>query len=241
MSSDSVSTTLSNTSSSKFSFFQDLFNFNSQDLYRCYVFNIKVILFIIFVILVTSCLLSSIGSITGDNNNNNKREHFANDQFFSYKDTINPNYSNYQITYLSPIDNDDGSPGNLFSGEASRIITIGENGDNSEIDSFLPAYVQNNQNTLYLDVYANLLILEGNPFVQYQDIKSPLQYRLYLVNTVSNTKLFVDKLYKDGDGRYKLKLKTTNVEKYMNYNEVQIVYFDGNNESILLHGKFTLA
>jgi hypothetical protein len=144
------------------------------------------------------------------------REHFSNDELFSYKDTINPGYSNYQSTSLTSPEDD------LVFGQAKRYI--------------------HSPTQYILEIYANLYVLNGNPFGDKKTIiddkESKQQYLVYLKN--KSKRIPLDKLTKDGDGIYKLKFKTADVNEYIVFNEIEIVHKVGEKEKTLLSGKFSL-
>jgi hypothetical protein len=116
----------------------------------------------------------------------------------------------------------EGNPSNLLFGQANRIITT--------ID---------NEMTLILNIVANLFVLNGNPFGQ-NDINEDFNKKQsYLVYT--NSKL-IGELKKDGDGLYKLKLITKDlneIKELISNNELSINYKVDDKEIPLLKGNFT--
>lgn len=200
--------------------------FTTNEFFTCSLFNMKMVLFVICILITISCISSCINGIFFNENCMNGRcnglEHFSNDQLFSYKDTFKPNYSYYQSTALTALNTESGSPSNLLFGQANRLIESGEN----------PIY--------HLNIYCNLFVLNGNPFGD-KEIKSiPLKqnYKVYLSNT--SEKIFLDNLTKDNDGIYKLHFKSTQIDKFIKYNKVSIVYVVEDKETILLEGKLTI-
>jgi hypothetical protein len=217
----SVSTTLSVPPPS--SFFEGLFNMSYQDMYTCSIYNIKMIMFILLLSILFSCLMAFFG---GEPKQKCSVfcEPFANDQFYSYKDT---QYSNYQSASLTALNDSEGNQKNILFGQVSRIIDV--SGD---------APVFN------LDVYANLYIINGNPFSEDPVANriskidpSKLKYRVFLENSKTGKNIFVGDLKKDGDGLYKLKLKTRDL-KYVDNDRIAVVFFDGKNDIPLLQGRF---
>lgn len=228
--SDTISTTLSNIPEP--SFFNLFFNMSDAGIQQCSMFQLKMILFIIFIFILTSILTSSFTSVFGPKRSWYKkcqmRENFSNDSIFGYSDIVAPNYSNYQTTPLTPENTKEGNPSNLLFGQANRIITTTDN-----------------LMTLNLNIFANLYVLNGNPFGQdtLQDIKKDQQYLVYLAKNGKDLKL-IDQLTKEQDGLYKLKFKTKDQEQIkdlMTYNELIIKYKIDNQSTVLLKGRFTVV
>ena len=203
--------------------------FTQSELLQCSMFNLKMFLFVITIIICVSCLSSMLNSLFSSYTDDDDasmykskskckcgREHFSNDELFSYKDTINQGYSNYQSTSLTSPEDD------LVFGQAKRYI--------------------HSPTQYILEIYANLYVLNGNPFGDKKTIiddkESTQQYLVYLKN--KSKRIPLDKLTKDGDGVYKLKFKNNNVNEYIVFNEIEIVHKVGNKEKTLLSGKFSL-
>ena len=202
--------------------------FTESELLTCSVFNLKMFLFVITIIVCVSCLSSMLNSLFNpmyidDNEPHTNcgcgREHFSNDDFFSYKDTINPGYSNYQSTPLTSPDD------SLIFGQANRYIRAHDPS---------PEYI--------LEIYANLYVLHGNPFgdkkTVIEDKETHQEYFVYLKHQAK--RLPLEKLTKDADGIYKLKFRNKNAQDYVNFNEIEIVHKVGDKEKLLLNGKFSL-
>ena len=135
-----MSDTISTTVIPQGSFFNSFFGLSDANIQICSMFQLKLILFIIFILIMVCCLTSSCTSIFGSRKYNCEccnqgscdsdcdcgcgMEHFSNDLFYSYKDTVNPNYSNYQTAPLTALNNDAGNPSNLLFGQANRIVTL---------------------------------------------------------------------------------------------------------------------
>ena len=215
----SIPTTLSNSSL-----------FTENELIKCSVFNLKMFLFVLFIIICMSFLFSSLNSFFSDRSDSDGddiylkhrcSEHFSNDEMYSYKDAINPSYSNYQSTPLTSSSND------LIFGQANRYIY---------------PETTSGKNHYRLEIYASLYVLNGNPFGSEKlEIKDhPHKYIANLKSTKTGKKLSIGQIKKDGDGVYKLKLDTDELQKYIEYNEVEVVYHSEEKETVLLNGKFTL-
>ena len=64
-------------------------------------------------------------------------------------------------------------------------------------------------------------------------------YKVYLINSKTGDRKYLDNLKKDNDGMYKLKYKTTkNIAELVPYDEINIVYSLDKDEQLLLSGKF---
>jgi hypothetical protein len=149
-------------------------------------------------------------------------EGFANDQFYSYKDTINPGYSTYQNAALTSNTN------NLIFGQAKKYVF-------SNIKTSKPIYS--------IEIFANLYVLNGNPFGSEklslnQSFKH--KYVAYLKNTKTGKQINIGQLLRDGDGVYKLKFKSEDVNEYVIFNEIEIVHESPQKQTTVLNGKFTM-
>lgn len=238
----SVTTALSEVANKNF--FESFFGLTFQDAMVCSAFQFKLLFFICFIFIFISCITGIINTLFTDPQklkqvnkcmeNCYGMENFGNDEFFSDKDTINPNYSNYQTTALSAPNDSNGIATNMLFGQAYRIFQA------------------NNTPLLNFEVYCNLFVLNGNPFSQdivgnpfgpsaaSKDLNS--SYLVYLINNTD--KYLAGPLMKNSDGVYKLKINTTNttqIKKLLSYNQISIVFkADDNLETVLLQGKFSL-
>lgn len=195
--------------------------FTQNELLTCSMFNLKMFLFVLTILICISCICMSINPITLSLQSESKsKENFSNNLFFSDKDTMNPGYSNYQSTPLTSNIN------SLIFGQANRYI-------NTNKDSIT-------QLNYILDVYANLYVINGNPFGSISESFNQ-KYAVYLKNTETLEKLEIGKLKKDGDGMYKIHFVSSEPSKYMHFNEVEIIYETSESKIILLQGKLTIA
>lgn len=201
------------------SFFDSYFNLSGNELGKYGMFTFKLVLLILFVSIVIGCFTAPF-----------TQEQFSNDYIFSDKDTINPNYSNYQSTALTPPTTPEGNPSNLLFGQANRTVISNPDGTMS----------------LFFEIFCDLFVLNGNPFGEantIQDLKpTPQKYLVILKNTSSVMQL--GELSKNSDGVYKLKYKTNDTKQIQNivsFNEVQIVYTIAGASNLILSGKFSVA
>lgn len=202
--------------------------FTPNELISCSVFNLKMFLFVLMVIICISCLSSCLNSLFSPMEEPQRMyrcgpEHFANDEFFSYKDTINPGYFTYQNAALTSNTN------NLIFGQAKRYVY-------PQLKSDKPVYI--------LEILANLYVLNGNPFgvekLGIDDTSFKHRYFAYLKNTKTGKKFNVGHVKRDGDGMYKLSFKSEDVNEFAPYNEIEIVHQSPQKETVVLHGKFTI-
>lgn len=202
--------------------------FTTNELLTCSIFNLKMFLFVLMIIICISCISSFLNSVflPVEDSLRHKRcvpEEFSNDEFFSYKDTINPGYFTYQRAALTSDSN------NLISGEAKRYVT-------PQINSPKPIFI--------LDIFANLYVLNGNPFgvekLGLDETSFKHKYIAYLKNTKSGKLENIGPLFKDGDGIYKLKFKTEKINDYIDFNELEIYHKSPQKETLVLRGKFTI-
>ena len=211
--------------------------FTMDEILTCSIFNMKLLFYVIMFIICILCMSSCLNLLFASDNDEelyrmNRRnrmrmynqECFSNDDFYSYKDTINKGYFTYQNASLTSPTN------NLIAGQAKRYTYPG----------------LNNTGAIYiLDIFANLYILNGNPFgkedIKISDLSYKHKYIVYLKQTKNNNRLNIGQLIRDGDSIYKLKFKSEDINKYVDFNEIEIVYLDAQNkEKVILSGKFTL-
>lgn len=190
--------------------------FSQTELLTCSMFNLKMFLFVLTILICIICICTSMNPIIISD----YKENFSNNLFFSDKDTINPGYSNYQST---PLTSDNNS---LIFGQANRYVNINKNSVT--------------QLNYILDIYANLYVINGNPFGK---IVSSLdnKYSVYLKDTKTSEKLDIGELKKDGDGIYKIHFVSSEPSKYMHFNKVEIIHETSNSKTSVLQGKLTIA
>lgn len=191
--------------------------FSQNELLMCSLFNLKMFLFVLTILICCSCMMSCITPTMS-------LENFGNDDFFSYKDTINPGYFTTQTTVLTSETN------SLIAGEATMYVT-------NDVMLQVPFYI--------LDIYCYLYVINGNPLGQFaanklDDEKLLQKYFVYLKNTKNGDSILLEQLKKDNDGIYKLHFKSPNVKKYIKYNSIEIVHLINNKETVILNGKLTL-
>jgi hypothetical protein len=208
--------------------------FTESELLSCSMFNLKMFLLVITILLVVSCIMSLttiFTTYTYTYGNKCHLENMDNVKFLSYK--VNPGEIYSQNTILT------NNNGLFVSGEASRIVSKGVN----------------NKLFYNLNLYCNLYVLYGSPFGEtnansktiLEQIKNPnlrgkQQYLVFLVDKDGN-KMFVDKLYKESDGIYKLKHRDINHKKYTSFNNIIVIYkqdvsLPESPEEIVLSGNF---
>lgn len=213
--SESMSTTLTTSS-----FLNDFFNMSNENMYMCSMFQFKLILFIIFIIIITCSIVGII--YTPKNYKNRCIEDFSNDQLYAYDSAP---YSMFKNTELTAPIGEDGSPENLLFGSVNRIINT--------IDSTLH---------LEINIYANMYIINGNIFGKTIEDKNELLKQTYKVFLKKGNKVkYLDKLELDGDKLYKLKFQTNNqdlIKEIIEYDEMYITQNIDNSDKILLKGKF---
>jgi len=61
---------------------------------------------------------------------------------------------------------------------------------------------------------------------------------VYLINDKTKSKMFLTDLKKDGDGVYKVNVKSTDVDTLVKYNIIAIVYSLDDKELLVLQGYF---
>jgi hypothetical protein len=206
--------------------------FTANELITCSIFNLKMFLFVLMIIICISCLSSCLNSLFTEELHTNKNkyprnmcrlEEFGNDQFYSYKDTINPGYFTYQNAALTSDSN------NLIFGQAKKYVY-------TLLKSAKPVYI--------IEIFANLYVLNGNPFgvekLGIDNTSFKHKYIAYLKNTKTGKKINIGQLLRDGDGVYKLKFQSDDINEYTKFNEIEIVHQSPQKEILVLTGKFTI-
>lgn len=240
-------------------------NLKDLDIAKCMSLNFNILLYVCLFIILFSVLVSCLNAVTAASLINNdtltyeslpykqncncpycmrmrarmgnfenyedaegdEKEHFSNDELYSYK---RQEYANYvSIPLLAPFD-EFKNPTNMFFGQANR-------------------YINKKDNKLYykLEIYCNLLVLDGNIYDAAKRGSIDQKYIVYLIDAKNKRKNIGD-LYKDGDGIYKMKKFFTNetetsgvVEELLTYDKIQITYVLNNKdqkEQVVLEGKF---
>jgi hypothetical protein len=203
--------------------------FTSGELLTCSVFNVKMFLLVLMILVCISIILSSLNSLFGGDletpppqQGGCAFEQFSNDEFYSYKDAINPNYSHYQSSSLTSKTN------NLIFGQANRFV-----------------YANDNSKPIYrVEIFANLYILNGNPFgvtkLNIENAPFKHKYVAYLKQTKNGKRVELGQVKLDGDGMYKLKFESDTPNEFMPFNELEIVHKTDEKETQVLRGKFTI-
>lgn len=149
-------------------------------------------------------------------------EHFGNDKFYSYKDTVYPNYTSYQSAALTSLDE------SLNFGQANRYIKASDDGS-------MPI-------SIIYDIYCNLYLLNANPFGQDSVINKQIKQKYLVYLRKDDNRKLIGQLTANSDQIYKLKFTTDKAEDYIKFNNIDIVYSgpDGK-ETTIMNGRFTVA
>lgn len=200
--------------------------FTQGELLTCSVFNIKMFLLVLMILVCLSIVMSCFNSMFAPEPYPQQptcnQENFSNDEFYSYKDAINPNYSHYQSSSLTSKTN------NLIFGQANRFV-----------------YVNDGSKPIYrLEIFANLYILNGNPFgvnkLTIEGAPFKHKYVAYLKQTKTGKRVEIGQVKLDGDGMYKLKFESDTPNEYMPFNELEIMHKTDEKETQVLRGKFSI-
>lgn len=143
-------------------------------------------------------------------------EEFSNDELYSYKKS---QYADYQSVPLLAQNDKFNNPENLLFGKANRHI-----------------YIKDELKTINFEIYCNLFVLDGSIYGGKEKVDH--KYKVYLYNNKNKSKMYLSELQKDGDGIYKLKFKSNDVEELIKYNQIHIVYSLNNKEQLILQGYF---
>lgn len=219
--------------------------FTEPEILMCTAFNIKVFILFIVILIVLSCMSSCMQAVFGEPtykcgcktgacdcegacesgcgcNSKMNMEQFGNDRFFSYKDTVYPNYTSYQSAPLSSLDE------SLNFGQAKRYVVASDDGSKPI--------------NIIFDIYCNLYLLNGAPFGQ-DSLINPNIKQAYLVYLRKNdNRKFLGKLTTDSSQIYKLNFKSDKPENYLKFNNVDIIYKGQDGKEItIMSGRFTVG
>lgn len=218
--------------------------FTEPEVLMCTVFNIKVFILFIVILIALSCISSCMQAVFGEPMYKcgckidickcegycepgcgckcNAFEQFGNDRFFSYKDSVYPNYTSYQSAGLTSLDE------SLNFGQVKRYVVANDDGSKPI--------------NIIFDIYCNLYLLNANPFGNDSLVSKavPQAYLVYLRK--DDNKKFIGNLTTDSSQVYKLKFKSDKPEDYLKFNHIDIVYKGPDNkETTIMSGRFTVG
>jgi hypothetical protein len=215
-------------------------NFLSSEFGGWLSFNFKILFMLFVVYIISSSIMSSLMPMTPVTDDNIvfspphmkgcgcrrclrrctcdkcKIEEFGNDELYEYKSSV---YSDYRSVPLLPKNDDFNNPESLLFGHAKRFI-----------------YMKDDIKNINFDIYCNLLVLDGNVYGESKRVNQ--KYKVYLINDKTKSKMFLTDLKKDGDGVYKVNVKSTDVDTLVKYNIIAIVYSLDDKELLVLQGYF---
>jgi hypothetical protein len=228
------------------------------EIYKCTMYNIKMMFHITFIIIVLCVVASCINALLFTNSNCatvTMCEKFdpSTNAIYEKNDTR----TRYEQTDLtSPNDTIFNNPKNLLTGQARRYLVT-----------------NNGQSTLYFQVDANMYIIKGSPFKDDTPMNpipnlslapgtqmsntsgmgvycitpapslqdTPQDYLVYLTDDSRQNRVLVDKLTADYDQVNKLRLQSTDpsiISSMTQFNNVIVVFkdYNQNKEQVLLTG-----
>lgn len=129
-------------------------------------------------------------------------------------------YKYYQYAPLNAPSLEGEAPANLMFGEIKKYNLT-----------------KDNKKIIDISISANLYILDGNVYNEKNE-KVTQFYKAYLYKSSDDKQnVFLGILKRDGDGLYKLNVKTDD-QKYNDYDSIMITHKLNDNETIVLHGRF---
>lgn len=143
-------------------------------------------------------------------------EEFSDDKLYSYKKN---RYADYQSIPLLAKNDEFNNPENLLFGQANRHV-----------------YIKDDIMIINFEIFCNLFVLDGSIYGESKRVNQ--KYKVYLLDDKTKSKMFLNDIEKDGDGIYKLKVKSKDVETLVKYNVVEIVYSLDDKEQVVLRGQF---
>ena len=144
-------------------------------------------------------------------------EEFSDDKLYSYKKN---RYADYQSIPLLAKNDEFNNPENLLFGQANRHV-----------------YIKDDIMIINFEIFCNLFVLDGSIYGESKRVNQ--KYKVYLLDDKTKSKMFLNDIEKDGDGIYKLKVKSKDVETFVKYNVVEIVYSLDDKEQVILRGRFS--
>lgn len=192
----------------------------------CAVSNLNAILYVSIILVLVCISMSLISQITNNDTQleydevpmRHRRscgckkcqmENFSNDEIFAYSKAESANFQSIPLT---------SSNESLVFGQANRRVNV-----------------NNDDTTFTIDIFANLYVLDGNPFPK--EDKPVHSYKAFL--SKSNKIVELGTLTKDGDGLYKLKYtETKNVSELVQLTTLSVFYEKNGKQELLISGKF---
>lgn len=216
-------------------------NFLSSEFGGWLSFNLKILIMLFVVYIILSSIMSSLMPMTPVADDNivfvpphmkgcgcerclrrcpcEKCKRLLMEQFGNEATYKKSQYSDYQSIPLLAKNDEFNNPENLLFGQANRYI-----------------YIKDDVKNISFEIYCNLFVLDGNVYGQSKKVNQ--KYKVYLLDDKTKEKMYLKDLQKDGDGLYKLRVDSKDVEKLEKYNGIQIVYSLDDKELVVLNGSF---
>lgn len=212
--------------------------------------NLPIIFFIVFLVSMFICIfIFNVSALFALDNSTmlnancvcNHKKCVCN---INYREPNYPNYENYTNNY-DEIYAENDEENNIETFENSTInftkykqLKLLPPDYNNQITNILlsgQANIYKNDNVIRLELICNLYEIGGNIYDTIKTIKG--KYQAYLYNDKTNQQLLLGDLVRDGDGLYKLKYVSNNVQDLLNYNLIRITYVTDNEMTTIIEAK----
>ena len=212
--------------------------------------NLPIIFFIVFLVSMFICIfIFNVSTLFALDNSTmlnancvcNHKKCVCN---INYREPNYPNYENYTNNY-DEIYAENDEENNIETFENSTInftkykqLKLLPPDYNNQITNILlsgKANIYKNDDVIRLELICNLYEIGGNIYDTIKTIKG--KYQAYLYNDKTNQQLLLGDLVRDGDGLYKLKYVSNNVQDLLNYNLIRITYVTDNEMTTIIEAK----
>lgn len=212
--------------------------------------NLPIIFFIVFLVSMFICIfIFNVSALFALDNSTmlnancvcNHKKCVCN---INYREPNYPNYENYTNNY-DEIYAENDEENNIETFENSTInftkykqLKLLPPDYNNQITNILlsgQANIYKNDDVIRLELICNLYEIGGNIYDTIKTIKG--KYQAYLYNDKTNQQLLLGDLVRDGDGLYKLKYVSNNVQDLLNYNLIRITYVTDNEMTTIIEAK----
>lgn len=212
--------------------------------------NLPIIFFIVFLVSMFICIfIFNVSTLFALDNSTmlnancvcNHKKCVCN---INYREPNYPNYENYTNNY-DEIYAENDEENNIETFENSTInftkykqLKLLPPDYNNQITNILlsgQANIYKNDDVIRLELICNLYEIGGNIYDTIKTIKG--KYQAYLYNDKTNQQLLLGDLVRDGDGLYKLKYVSNNVQDLLNYNLIRITYVTDNEMTTIIEAK----
>lgn len=223
--------------------------------------NLPIILFIVFLVSIFICILTfNVSTLFAMDNSTimnatcvcNRKKCACN---ITYREPNYPTYEeytdaydeytynqnnnvNFECDYCDEGDNIEAFENSSINFTKYKQLKLLPPDHTNQITNILlsgQANIYKNENTVRLELNCNLYEIGGNIYDTVKTIKG--KYTAYLYNDKTNKQLTLGDLIRDGDGVYKLKYTSNNVQDLLNYNLIRVAYITDNESTTIIEAE----